>query len=217
MDGSIDWLRLPRFDSGACFARLVGDERKGHWRISPAADPRRRYRKGTLVLETDYETDEGAVRVVECMPPGDGAAGVVRVVEALRGVGFLPASYDRVRGTVEAIQRTLTSDGLVRRYSTDESDDGLPGGEGVFLPCSFWLADALALIGRQREARRLFGRLLTLRNGLGLISEEYDTKAGWLIGNFPQAFTHLALIKTAALLASRAVFEEPESDLAPAA
>jgi GH15 family glucan-1,4-alpha-glucosidase len=88
LDGSIDWLCLPRFDSGACFAHLLGDERNGRWRIAPAGQIRhtsRRDRQGTLMLETDFETDEGAVRVVDCMPPGDGSAGVVRVVEGLRG------------------------------------------------------------------------------------------------------------------------------------
>ena len=119
-------------------------------------------------------------------------------------MGFLPVDDERIAGTVDAIQRELTRDGLVLRYSTDESDDGLPGSEGAFLPCSFWLADALVMIGRVDEARELFARLLAIRNDLGLISEEYDTTARRLIGNFPQAFTHLTLIKTAALLDARA-------------
>ena len=122
-----------------------------------------------------------------------------------------------MRGTVEAIRRTLTRDGLVQRYSTDESDDGLPGTEGVFLPRSFWLADALALMGRELEARRLFGRLLALRNDLGLISEEHDPEAERLVGNFPQAFTHLALIKTASILGSAALPGAPGSELAAVA
>jgi GH15 family glucan-1,4-alpha-glucosidase len=115
-------------------------------------------------------------------------------------MGFLPPDDGRVIGTVDAVQRELTHDGLLMRYSTDTSGDGLPGGEGAFLPCSFWLADALAMIGRMDEARALFAHLLTLRSDLGLISEEYDTAQQRLIGNFPQAFTHLTLIKTAALL-----------------
>ena len=124
-------------------------------------------------------------------------------------VGFLPCDDPRVLGTIEAIKRDLTSDGLVRRYSTELSDDGLPGTEGAFLPCSFWLVDALALSGQVDEARSFYKRLLGLRNDLGLISEEYDAVAGRLVGNFPQAFTHLALIKSAAVL-DEAGAAEPE-------
>ena len=104
--------------------------------------------------------------------------------------------------TVEAIRRELTQDGLVLRYRPQERNDvdGLPGGEGVFLPCSFWLADVLALQGRQSEARELFERLLDLRNDVGLLSEEYDPVARRQLGNFPQAFTHLALVNTALVL-----------------
>ncbi len=114
-------------------------------------------------------------------------------------VGFLPIDDPRVRGTIEAIERELSVDGFVRRYSPDrcEDVDGLPPGEGTFLPCSFWLADALHMMGRKKDARRLFERLLSLRNDLGLLSEEYDPRANRLLGNFPQAFTHVALINTA--------------------
>ena len=114
-------------------------------------------------------------------------------------VGFLPANDDRVRRTVEAIERELTVDGLVWRYHPEgaTSVDGLPPGEGVFLPCSFWLADNLALLGRHDDARRLFERLLSLRSDLGLLAEEYDPAHRRLVGNFPQAFTHVALINTA--------------------
>jgi GH15 family glucan-1,4-alpha-glucosidase len=118
-------------------------------------------------------------------------------------VGFLPPDDARVIGTIDAIQSELTADGFVRRYSTQEGRDevdGLRGEEGAFLPCSFWLADALAMAGRTDEARELFERLLGLCNDLGLISEEYDPQRKRLIGNFPQAFTHLALINTASLL-----------------
>jgi GH15 family glucan-1,4-alpha-glucosidase len=120
-------------------------------------------------------------------------------------VGFLPPTDERVVGTVEAVQRWLTRDGFVDRYTTGGeagSVDGLSGVEGAFLPCSFWLADALAGIGRTEEARALFARLVALSNDLGLISEEYDPIGKRLLGNFPQAFTHLALINTAVLLAS---------------
>ncbi len=118
-------------------------------------------------------------------------------------VGFLPPTDPRVVGTVDAIQRELLRDGLVERYHADVENldvDGLPPGEGVFLPCSFWLAEVLALQGRRDEAVELFERLLSLRNDLGLISEEYDPDRRRLVGNFPQAFTHLALVETALAL-----------------
>jgi GH15 family glucan-1,4-alpha-glucosidase len=112
-------------------------------------------------------------------------------------VGFLPAEDPRVRGTVEAIQRGLVHDGFVARYVTHEGVDGLPAGEGTFLPCTFWLADNLHLLGRNAEAKELFERLLGLRNDVGLISEEYDPHARRLLGNFPQAFTHVGIVNTA--------------------
>jgi GH15 family glucan-1,4-alpha-glucosidase len=112
-------------------------------------------------------------------------------------VGFLPPDDPRVTGTVEAIQRHLMQDGFVLRYSPDPKVDGLPAGEGAFLPCTFWLADALYMQGRKEEAETIFRRLLGLCNDVGLISEEYDRKAKRLVGNFPQAFTHVALINTA--------------------
>jgi GH15 family glucan-1,4-alpha-glucosidase len=117
-------------------------------------------------------------------------------------VGFLPATDERVVKSVEAIRRELTIDGLVLRYRTreDHAVDGLPSGEGVFLPCSFWLAAILAQQGKIDEARELFERLLDLRNDVGLLSEEYDPVSGRLLGNFPQAFTHLALVNTAIVL-----------------
>ena len=115
-------------------------------------------------------------------------------------VGFLPADDPRVVGTVDAIQRELMRDGLVERYRADDENvgvDGLPPGEGVFLPCSFWLAAVLAKQGRTDEAVELFERLLALCNDLGLISEEYDPERKQLVGNFPQAFTHMTLVETA--------------------
>jgi GH15 family glucan-1,4-alpha-glucosidase len=112
-------------------------------------------------------------------------------------VGFLPASDSRIRGTIEAIERDLVEDGFVLRYRTQSVVDGLPPGEGVFLPCSFWLVDCLELIGRSDDARRLFDRLVNLANDVGLLSEEYDPAAKRLLGNFPQAFTHLALVNSA--------------------
>ncbi|MFB8209867.1 glycoside hydrolase family 15 protein [Streptomyces sp. NPDC056010] len=116
--------------------------------------------------------------------------------------GFLPPDDPRVIGTVDAVREELGSDGLVRRYSTDGgSIDGLPGGEGAFLACSFWLADALRMTGRPEEATELFERLLALRNDVGLLAEEYDTAAGRQLGNFPQAFSHIGLVGTAVALA----------------
>lgn len=112
-------------------------------------------------------------------------------------VGFLPAGDERVRNTVEAIERELVVDGFVLRYRPENGVDGLPGGEGVFLPCSFWLADCLHMLGRTDDAVALFERLLELRNDLGLLSEEFDPRAKRQLGNFPQAFTHVALINTA--------------------
>jgi GH15 family glucan-1,4-alpha-glucosidase len=115
-------------------------------------------------------------------------------------VGFLPATDERVVGTVHAIERDLTRDGFVERYRADDENvgvDGLPPGEGVFLPCSFWLVAVLAQQGRHDEAVALYERLLSLRNDLGLISEEYDPERKRLVGNFPQAFTHIGIVETA--------------------
>jgi len=117
--------------------------------------------------------------------------------------GFLPPEDPRVKGTVAAIQRDLTEDGFVLRYRTHETVDGLPPGEGVFLACSFWLADNLCMLGRWDEARELFERLVGLTNDVGLLAEEYDPAAKRFLGNFPQAFSHVALVNTAMNLGSR--------------
>jgi GH15 family glucan-1,4-alpha-glucosidase len=117
-------------------------------------------------------------------------------------VGFLPADDPRVKGTVEAIENQLMQDGLVARYTVDPAVDGLPHGEGQFLACSFWLADNYGLQGRQQEAEQLFERLLEIRNDVGLLSEEYDPVAKRLLGNFPQAFSHIGLVNTAFNLSS---------------
>jgi GH15 family glucan-1,4-alpha-glucosidase len=112
-------------------------------------------------------------------------------------MGFLPATDPRVRRTVEAIERHLMRDGLVYRYEPEESVEGVKGEEGAFLPCALWLADALHLIGRHEDARRIFERVLSLRNDVGLLSEEYDLATGRLVGNFPQALSHLWLVLVA--------------------
>ncbi|HZU82605.1 MAG TPA: glycoside hydrolase family 15 protein [Polyangiaceae bacterium] len=112
-------------------------------------------------------------------------------------VGFLPPTDERVRGTARLVAERLVDRGLVRRYDTSQDVEGVGGREGAFLPCSFWLADNWALMGRRAEARALFERLIDLRNDVGLLSEEYDADAGRLVGNFPQAFSHVSLVNTA--------------------
>jgi GH15 family glucan-1,4-alpha-glucosidase len=118
-------------------------------------------------------------------------------------VGFLPADDPRMIGTVDAIGRELSDGGFIARYQHDRDVDGLPEGEGVFLACSFWYADNLALQGRAAEAQELFERLLALRNDVGLLAEEYDTRARRQVGNFPQAFTHVSLVNSAANLSQK--------------
>jgi GH15 family glucan-1,4-alpha-glucosidase len=112
-------------------------------------------------------------------------------------VGFLPPDDPRIRGTVEAIEQRLMANGLVLRYETESGVDGLPPGEGTFLACSFWLVDNYVLLGRHADARRLFRRLLRLCNDVGLLAEEYDPRSRRMLGNFPQAFSHVALVNSA--------------------
>jgi GH15 family glucan-1,4-alpha-glucosidase len=116
-------------------------------------------------------------------------------------VGFLPPDDPRVQGTIAAVERELLVDGFLLRYDTRSGTDGLPGREGAFLACTFWLVDAYVLMKRIDDARRLFDRLLALRNDVGLLSEEYDPVAKRLVGNFPQAFSHIALVNSAHNLA----------------
>ena len=128
-----------------------------------------------------------------------GSDGLDAALLLIGQVGFLPWDDPRVVGTVDAVQRELSEDGLLLRYDTDADDgvDGLPGDESTFLVCNFWLVDALHGIGRREEAVALFERLLTLRNDLGLLSEEYDVRTGRHLGNTPQAFSHLGLVNSA--------------------
>jgi GH15 family glucan-1,4-alpha-glucosidase len=135
----------------------------------------------------------------------------------LPALGFLPPDDPRVRGTIESIERELLSDGFVLRYDTSNSKDGLAPGEGVFLACSFWLVDAYALIGRIEDARKLFERLVALRNDVGLLSEEYDIPSGRLSGNFPQALSHLALVNSAYTLSNLLSPRHPDTAREPAA
>src|SRR5690606_16018758 len=136
-------------------------------------------------------------------------------------VGFLPWDDPRVVGTVEAVRRELTRDGYLLRYdpAADGGVDGLPGDEGAFLACSFWLVDALHGIGRREEAGTLFERLLGVRNDLGLLSEEFDPRTGRQLGNTPQAYSHVGLVNSARHLsgthpatAPRAVRAEQQAD-----
>jgi GH15 family glucan-1,4-alpha-glucosidase len=131
----------------------------------------------------------------------------------LPAIGFLPPDDPRIAGTIAAVERNLVVDGFVLRYDTGTADDGLPAGEGVFLACSFWLADAYLMTGRRQKAEALFERLLALRNDLGLLSEEYEPRSRRLVGNFPQAFSHLALVNTASNLAHREKPAEQRSDV----
>ena len=126
--------------------------------------------------------------------------------------GFLPADDPRVVATAEAIRRDLTRDGFVCRYHTHQSDDGLPAGEGVFLACSFWLADNYCMQGRWDEARELFERLVGLTNDVGLLAEEYDPEARRQLGNFPQAFSHVALVNTAMNIGEREKQDEQRAE-----
>ena len=116
-------------------------------------------------------------------------------------VGFLPADDPRMVSTVAAIEKELTKDGFLLRYDTSQSDDELSGDEGAFLACSFWLVDNMLLQGRRDEAEALFDRLLSLRNGVGLLAEQYDVENEAMAGNFPQAFSHFAMIDAAFNLA----------------
>ncbi len=161
------------------------------------------------VLERGWNSDKRAFSQYYGSDELDASALVMPLV------GFLPADDERIVSTVEAIRRELTIDGLVLRYRPDEHGevDGLPPGEGVFLACSFWLAEVLALQGKNEEARELFERLLNLRNDVGLLAEEYDPVSRRQLGNFPQAFTHLALVGAAlAIGEGRSMRQDTEQD-----
>ena len=127
-------------------------------------------------------------------------------------MGFLPITDPRVQGTIRAIEKTLLQDGFVLRYRPEATGDGLAGTEGAFLPCSFWLVDAYSRSGRDKEAERLFERLVALRNDLGLLSEEFDPKQGRLCGNFPQAYSHLAMIHSASVLSEARTSKQAKPD-----
>ena len=153
----------------------------------------------TEVCEKGYNQDVGAFTQYYGSDKLDASVLMIPLV------GFLPPSDPRVVSTVEAVQRDLVDHGFVLRYRTDDDGavDGLTGREGAFLACSFWLVDCLHMIGREEEATELFERLLALPNDLGLLSEEYDPLAGRLVGNFPQAFSHVSLINSAFRLSGK--------------
>ena len=143
------------------------------------------------VCSRGYDTDPGAFTQIYGSDRLDAALLLIPLV------GFLPVEDERVQGTISAIERELMRDGLLARYRNDERVEGLPGEECAFLACTFWLADCHALSGRRDRAREIFEGLLSLRNDVGLLSEQYDVAAGRMVGNFPQAFSHVSLIDTA--------------------
>jgi GH15 family glucan-1,4-alpha-glucosidase len=141
-----------------------------------------------------------------------GSANVDASLLLIPELGFLPVDDPRVLGTIRAIERDLLRDGLVHRYNTEVTDDGMPPGEGAFLACSFWLADAYVLSGRRDEAEALFEHLLSLANDVGLLPEEYSARDRRMLGNFPQALSHLSLVATAFNLSSRPRPAEQRAD-----
>ncbi|HEX5567373.1 MAG TPA: glycoside hydrolase family 15 protein [Streptomyces sp.] len=173
-----------------------------HFGLDGPADRWRRTRREIHreVCELGYDADRGAFTQYYGSPALDAS------LLLIPSLGFLPADDARVRGTAAAVEEELLQDGFVQRYTTSGRThpvDGLPAGEGAFLPCTFWLADNHVLQGRVREGRKLFERLLELRNDLGLLSEEYDTGRRRLVGNFPQVLSHVPLVNTAQNLSGR--------------
>jgi GH15 family glucan-1,4-alpha-glucosidase len=152
--------------------------------------------------------EQGFNRSINAFVQSYGASEVDAALLLMAEVGFLPPADPRIVGTVAAVERYLMRDGFVDRYRTESGVDGLPAGEGAFLLCTFWLADNYALAGRMADARRTFETLLSVRNDVGLLAEEYDPVARRQLGNFPQAFSHLGLINTARNLTQR---EKPAS------
>jgi len=180
--GNVEWMCLPRMDGPSVFAAML-DRGAGWFRLGPAevmVPSGRRYLPGTMVLETTWGTPTGWA--------------VVRDVLLIPLVGFLPPEDKRVRSTVLAIADELTENELVLRYRVEETDDGFSGEEGTFTICSFWLVSALTEIGEVARARALCEKLLSYASPLLLYAEEIDPHSGRHLGNFPQAFSHLALI-----------------------
>ena len=176
------WVALDRGLRGA--ARVPGDDALVRWKALAETIH-------DEVCTRGYDADLGS------FVQSYGSRALDASLLLLPTTGFLPPTDERVRGTIAAIERDLIVDGFVLRYDTGTGVDGLPPGEGVFLACSFWLADALTLIDRVEDAQQLFERLLAIRNDVGLLAEEYEPSAKRLVGNFPQAFSHIALVNTA--------------------
>ena len=168
-----------------CAIRLLGDNER--WRRE--CDEIKR-----VVLERGFNT-----RLNSFVSEFDGDELDASLLYATR-IGFLPADDPRMIGTIDAIRRTLGHDELIDRYRTETTEDGLPPGEGAFVACSFWLAEALMLAGREDEARDVFEKLLARTNDVGLLSEEIDVASGGMRGNFPQALTHIGLVSAAICL-----------------
>jgi GH15 family glucan-1,4-alpha-glucosidase len=158
--------------------------------------PVERWRKIRAEIATDIDKN-GFDRALNSFVRSYGSKDLDASLLLIPAVGFAPPGDPRVSGTVEAIESGLMRDGVVLRYDTLSADDGLPPGEGAFLACSFWLADAYVLLERYDDARALFERLTALANDVGLLSEQYDPRAKRMLGNFPQAFSHIALVNTA--------------------
>jgi GH15 family glucan-1,4-alpha-glucosidase len=211
--GSSDWLCWPRFDSGACFAALLGGPEHGRWLIEAVdANPRitRRYRGHTLILETQVETSDGAATVIDFMPPRGRNSDIVRIVRGERGRVrmrtelVLRFDYGRsipwVNHLHDGTFRAIAGPDMVLLYTPVPlcgRDLTTIGEFDVTAGTTTPFVLMHVLIGRLADARRLFERLLALRNDVGLLSEEYDTGARRLVGNVPQAFSHIALINTA--------------------
>lgn len=197
--GSIDWLCLPRFDSDAIFTAILGGPDDGRWKLSIVGGEvtSRQYRGNTFILETEWRGPKGAARVTDFMPPGNKQANIIRHVECLEGE--VEVEHDlRLRFSYARIEKDLVDEhGLVYRYRTEAGLDGLEGDEYPFLICAFWLVEQYAVSGRLQDAKRDMDRLCGYANDVGLLAEEYDPKTGRLAGNFPQAFSHLALIRAA--------------------
>jgi GH15 family glucan-1,4-alpha-glucosidase len=156
-------------------------------------------------LIRDQVLDEGFDPEMNSFTQAYGSKQLDAALLQIPGTGFLPATDPRMVGTVAAVERELIHDGFVLRYRSESGDDGLPPGEGAFLPCSFWLVGCYVLQGREKDARALYNRLLGIANDVGLYSEEYDPQSKRLLGNVPQAFTHLAFVRAAGSLSNLAL------------
>jgi GH15 family glucan-1,4-alpha-glucosidase len=164
--------------------------------VDSTAQQRAHWKKVARKIHADI-CKEGVDKKRGCFVQAYGSQAMDASLLLLPLVGFLPPSDKRIKATVRQIEKRLIHKGLVRRYETATGVDGLPPGEGAFLACSFWLADNYALMGRRAQAARLFAKLRRLANDVGLYAEEYDPDAKRMLGNFPQAFSHVALINTA--------------------